>query len=75
MPLSEATKERISKELTPEVAEILQKPDWKRYVMTENGLTVAQEEEIVNLDPNDTISSMSPEEALAHLRTLRNHEN
>ena len=75
MPLSEATKERISKELSPEVAEILQKPDWKRYVMTENGFTVAQEEEIVNLDPNDTISSMSPEDALAHLRTLRNHEN
>ena len=75
MPLSKTTKAEIAKELSPEAADILQSPDWKHHLITENGLTVAQEEEIINLDPSDTIGSMPPEESLAYPRTLRNHED
>lgn len=43
----------------------------KNKIITENGLTIAQEEEILNLDPDDTVGAMSPQEAIAYLKSLR----
>lgn len=61
---------QVTRDLPESMAEIINTlpiEELKKRIITENGLTVAQEEEILCLDPKDTVGSMTPQAYLAHL--------
>ena len=63
----------VHKEFPEPVAMILNtisQEEIKKRLITENGLTVAQEEDILALDPNDTVGAMPPNEAIEYLKRL-----
>ena len=67
----------VHKEFPEQVAVILNKlspEELKTRLLTENGLTIAQEEEILALDPNETTGAMSPEKAIEFLKQFRNED-
>ncbi|MBF0289641.1 MAG: hypothetical protein HQM14_17655 [SAR324 cluster bacterium] len=51
----------------------LSEAELKERILTENGLTIAQEEKILNLNPNETTESMAPDDAIQFLQALRNN--
>lgn len=67
----------VHKDFSEPVATILNtltEKELKQRILTANGLTIAQEEAIQALDPNDTTEAMSPEEAIAFLKQQRNED-
>ncbi|MGK5093445.1 hypothetical protein WDW89_15730 [Deltaproteobacteria bacterium TL4] len=69
---------RVEIDLPEQIASILTNlplTELKKRIITDNGLTVAQEEEILSLNPEDSTHAMTPKEALAYLKTRHNHEN
>lgn len=61
----------VHKEFSAPVAQILNslsEEDLKHRILTANGLTLAQEEEILAIQEGDLSPSMSPEELLALLK-------
>ena len=61
----------VHKEFSKPLAIILNtltEQELKRRILTQNGLTIAQEETIQSLDLNDTTEAMTPQEALTFLR-------
>ena len=67
----------VHKEFPEQVALILNtlsSEELKKRIITDNGLTIAQEEEILALDPNDTVGAMPPDEAIEFLKRLRNED-
>ena len=68
----------VHKEFSEPIAAILNtlsEKDLKKRLITENGLTIAEEEEILALDLSDTTKDMTMEEAIDYLRRRRKDEN
>jgi len=65
----------VHKEFPEDVAMILNSlsaEELKKRIITENGLSMAQEEEILALDPSDTVGPMDADKVLEFLKQRRN---
>ena len=68
----------VHKEFSEPVATILNdlsEEELKKRIITENGMTLAQEEEILSLDLKDTTGPMSVEDFVDELKSLRNTDD